>query len=186
MATDLFADIWGDDDDNLITTSTQAPAAASNSRDDDLSDEAGPSRRPHKPLFHGSDEDEDDTTRSRPGKPLPPELDALFPPDEDEEEDFSLNLNLPKASLDLQQLAKEAEARHARNIRAEEAKSKSSSKATSTAGSGTTRSKDPLELARQFAEEDEAAGRSAPTRTGKKKTAGETQRKPLPKLDETR
>ncbi|KAG8875523.1 hypothetical protein FRB97_005042 [Tulasnella sp. 331] len=169
MATDLFADIWGDEDEEPTLTHI-APRALSRPRgDSDDEFQPGPPKRPRKEV-------------SDIGTALPPELDALFPAD-DEDDQPSFGFSSLKPSKDLDQLAKESEARYARAGRG----GRAIQPTASTKSSNAAKSRDPLQMARQHSDDD-ASGTKASATGGKKKDkdAGEETRKPIPKLDETR
>lgn len=192
MSNDLFADIWGEDD----TTDTLAPPRATSrprdDADDDIpDDEQGPSsKRPRTQLFH-SDDDMHDATKTNQkstflGKPLPPELDALFPADDDED-DQGLSFAPIKPMMDLDEIARLAEAKHAKTLKATQRPLAAAKKG---ATASTSRSKDPLEMAGGREEDDDdETGQAGGEANGskKKKEKGEKKpRKPLPKLDDNR
>ncbi|KAG8988738.1 hypothetical protein FRB94_002473 [Tulasnella sp. JGI-2019a] len=168
MASDLFADIWGEDDDNSTADALPRAPSRQGSDDDSQDNQPGPSKH----------------SRKEAGIALPPELDALFPADDDEDDEGSgFGFSALKPSTDMEQLAKATEARLAK---ANQSKRVSQSTATGGKGNNATRSKDPLDMAEQYSDNGASGAKTTATRGKKDKDAGEKKRKPLPKLDEAR
>lgn len=131
--------------------------------------DSSPHKRPRQSLFL-SDSDSDHERPAKRAVPAPPsarpDVDALFEDLDKEEEDDDLRYKPLAPTLDLEKLAKEAEARHARARQTAPSQTQASSSKAGAAGS-----KDP-------SGKDDGKGKPG---DGEKKG-----RKVLPKLDEER
>lgn len=168
MSNDLFNDIWGPDSPEKAAATTSRAASGS---------PIATNRPASRPLFHSDDDDEDMSVskgKKNISTALPEDVEAMFRAHgagDDDDDDINLDI---QPMVDLEKVAQEAQARHAKTIPS--AKSKSGQ---SGSGAGSS-SKNPLAIVNSDPEDDTKAGDNAKDDKEKKK------RKPIAKMDETR
>lgn len=178
-SNDLFADIWGSPDKPTSSKRSEAPESPSQRRASSSSSR----------LFHSDDDDDDgEAPIRRPGKAklteLPPDVEALFPQDDSDDDDDRPRLGFAPVA-DLESLAREAEARHAKaNPPTRHPQPSQSQSQSRAAGSGSGSKNDPFALMDASGGEDASKGGAGGGKTGKDEKKKE--KKPIPKLDENR